>query len=86
MSIHYCIYFFTSRHRLQYKKKVNPDLIVDLKPSLRQRRLAEERAKVSSCLFIYNQYFVDNNVYIISYLFTFLSEVYGQRGFLEKTR
>ena len=33
------------RHRLQYKKKVNPDLVVDLKPSLRQRRLAEERAK-----------------------------------------
>lgn len=35
------------RHRLQYKKKVNPDLVVDLKPSLRQRRLAEERAKRS---------------------------------------
>ena len=33
------------RHRLQYKKKVNPDLVVDLKPSLRQRRLADERAK-----------------------------------------
>ena len=33
--------------RLQYKKKVNPDLVVDLKPSLRQRRLAEERAKRS---------------------------------------
>ena len=27
------------------KKKVNPDLVVDLKPSLRQRRLADERAK-----------------------------------------
>lgn len=35
------------RHRLQYKKKVNPDLVVDLKPSLKQRRLAEERAKRS---------------------------------------
>ena len=35
------------RHRLQYKKKVNPDLVVDLKPSLRQRKLAEERAKRS---------------------------------------
>merc|ERR1711988_1796814 len=35
------------RHRLQYKKKVNPDLVVDIKPSLRQRRLAEERAKRS---------------------------------------
>ena len=23
------------RHRLQYKKKVNPDLVVDIKPSLR---------------------------------------------------
>ncbi len=33
------------RHRLQYKKKVNPDLVVDVKPSLRQRKLAEERAK-----------------------------------------
>ncbi len=35
------------RHRLQYKKKVNPDLVVDVKPSLRQRKLAEERAKRS---------------------------------------
>ena len=34
------------RHRLQYKKKVNPDLVVDLKPSLRQRRLVDERAKM----------------------------------------
>ena len=33
------------RHRLQYKKKVNPDLIVDIKPSLRQRKIQEERAK-----------------------------------------
>ncbi|TRY70744.1 hypothetical protein TCAL_04468 [Tigriopus californicus] len=33
------------RHRLQYKKKVNPDLVVDIKPSLRQRKIAEERAK-----------------------------------------
>ena len=33
------------RHRLQYKKKVNPDLIVDIKPSLRQRKILEERAK-----------------------------------------
>eukprot|EP00095_Tigriopus_kingsejongensis_P000452 maker-scaffold217_size252476-snap-gene-0.14 protein:Tk00452 transcript:maker-scaffold217_size252476-snap-gene-0.14-mRNA-1 annotation:"zinc finger rna-binding protein" len=36
------------RHRLQYKKKVNPDLVVDLKPSLRQRKMAEERAKRSA--------------------------------------
>ena len=35
------------RHRLQYKKKVNPDLIVDIKPSLRQRKIQEERAKRS---------------------------------------
>lgn len=35
------------RHRLQYKKKVNPDLVVDLKPSLRQRKLVEERARRS---------------------------------------
>jgi len=35
------------RHRLQYKKKVNPDLVVDIKPSLRQRKLQEERAKRS---------------------------------------
>ena len=33
------------RHRLQYKKKVNPDLVVDIKPSLRQRKIQEERAK-----------------------------------------
>jgi zinc finger RNA-binding protein len=33
------------RHRLQYKKKVDPALVVDLKPSLRQRKLAEERSK-----------------------------------------
>merc|ERR1711872_944072 len=30
------------RHRLQYKKKVNPDLVVDIKPSLRQRKMEEE--------------------------------------------
>lgn len=29
------------RHRLQYKKKVQPDLVVDVKPTLRQRKLAE---------------------------------------------
>jgi zinc finger RNA-binding protein len=29
------------RHRLQYKKKVQPDLVVDIKPTLRQRKLAE---------------------------------------------
>ncbi|KAM7285400.1 zinc finger RNA-binding protein isoform X2 [Ixodes scapularis] len=33
------------RHRLQYKKKVNPDLVVDIKPSLRQRKLQEERLR-----------------------------------------
>lgn len=33
------------RHRLQYKKKVNPDLIVDLKPSLRQRKIQEEKQR-----------------------------------------
>lgn len=30
---------------MQYKKKVNPDLVVDIKPSLRQRKIQEERAK-----------------------------------------
>ena len=35
------------RHRLQYKKKVNPDLVVDIKPSLRQRKMQEERVKRS---------------------------------------
>ena len=29
------------RHRLQYKKKVQPDLVVDVKPTLRQRKMAE---------------------------------------------
>lgn len=33
------------RHRLQYKKKVNPDLVVDIKPSLRQRKLQEEKIR-----------------------------------------
>jgi zinc finger RNA-binding protein len=33
------------RHRLQYKKKVNPDLVVDIKPTARQKKMAEERAK-----------------------------------------
>lgn len=32
------------RHRLQYKRKVQPDLVVDFKPTPRQRRLAEARA------------------------------------------
>lgn len=26
------------RHRLQYKKKVNPELVVEVKPSMRQRK------------------------------------------------
>ncbi|XP_014670630.1 PREDICTED: zinc finger RNA-binding protein-like [Priapulus caudatus] len=30
------------RHRLQYKKKVNPDLVVEIKPSLWQRRQQEK--------------------------------------------
>lgn len=29
------------RHRLQFKKKVQPDLVVDVKPTLRQRKMAE---------------------------------------------
>lgn len=29
------------RHRLQYKKKVQPDLVVDVKPTLRQRKMVE---------------------------------------------
>ncbi|XP_013111187.1 zinc finger RNA-binding protein isoform X2 [Stomoxys calcitrans] len=33
------------RHRLQYKRKVQPDLVVDFKPTPRQRRLAEARAQ-----------------------------------------
>jgi hypothetical protein len=33
------------RHRLQYKKKVNPDLVVDVKPSLRQRKIQEEKMR-----------------------------------------
>lgn len=31
------------RHRLQYKKKVNPDLVVDVKPSSRQKKIEESR-------------------------------------------
>lgn len=33
------------RHRLQYKKKVQPDLVVDFKPNPRQRRMAEAKAQ-----------------------------------------
>uniref|UniRef100_A0A2P2HZK8 Zinc finger RNA-binding protein-like n=2 Tax=Hirondellea gigas TaxID=1518452 RepID=A0A2P2HZK8_9CRUS len=33
------------RHRLQYKKKVNPDLRVEVKPSMRQRKLHEEKLR-----------------------------------------
>lgn len=33
------------RHRLQYKKKVNPELVVEVKPSLRQRKLQEEKLR-----------------------------------------
>lgn len=33
------------RHRLQFKKKVNPDLVVDVKTSLRQRKLYEEKMR-----------------------------------------
>ncbi len=31
------------RHRLQYKKKVNPSLVVDIKPSSRTKKI-EDRA------------------------------------------
>ncbi|XP_014295631.1 zinc finger RNA-binding protein isoform X1 [Microplitis demolitor] len=31
------------RHRFAYKKKVNPDLVVDIKPSLKQRKMLEEK-------------------------------------------
>lgn len=33
------------RHRLQYKKKVNPDLVVDVKPSMRSRKMHEEKMR-----------------------------------------
>ncbi|CAG9864119.1 unnamed protein product [Phyllotreta striolata] len=33
------------RHRLQYKKKVDPNLVVDVKPSLRQRKIQEEKMR-----------------------------------------
>lgn len=33
------------RHRLQYKKKVQPDLVVDIKPNPRQRKMAEAKAQ-----------------------------------------
>ncbi|XP_015781992.1 zinc finger RNA-binding protein isoform X3 [Tetranychus urticae] len=31
------------RHRLQYKKKVDPNLVVDIKPSLKQRKIQETK-------------------------------------------
>lgn len=33
------------RHRLQYKKKVDPHLVVDIKPSMRQKKLDERNAR-----------------------------------------
>ncbi|XP_063225838.1 zinc finger RNA-binding protein isoform X3 [Bacillus rossius redtenbacheri] len=33
------------RHRLQFKKKVNPDLVVDVKPSTRLRKIQEEKLR-----------------------------------------
>ncbi|XP_053539108.1 zinc finger RNA-binding protein isoform X2 [Ictalurus punctatus] len=33
------------RHRLQYKKKVNPDLLVEIKPSNRARKLLEDKLR-----------------------------------------
>lgn len=33
------------RHRFAYKKKVNPDLVVDMKPSLKQRKMHEEKLR-----------------------------------------
>ncbi|XP_053203115.1 zinc finger RNA-binding protein-like isoform X2 [Panonychus citri] len=33
------------RHRLQYKKKVDPNLVVDIKPSLKQRKIQETKDK-----------------------------------------
>ncbi|XP_048415804.1 zinc finger RNA-binding protein-like isoform X1 [Stegostoma tigrinum] len=33
------------RHRLQYKKKVNPDLQVEIKPSIRARKIHEEKMR-----------------------------------------
>jgi len=33
------------RHRLQYKKKVNPELVVEVKPSLRQRKIQEDKLR-----------------------------------------
>lgn len=33
------------RHRLQYKKKVNPELVVEVKPSLRQRKGMEDKQR-----------------------------------------
>ena len=38
------------RHRLQYKKKVNPNLVVNIRPSLRQRKMQEVCAKRSQAL------------------------------------
>uniref|UniRef100_S4RH11 C2H2-type domain-containing protein n=1 Tax=Petromyzon marinus TaxID=7757 RepID=S4RH11_PETMA len=35
------------RHRLQYKKKVNPELQVEVKPSIRARKFQEERVRLS---------------------------------------
>ncbi len=33
------------RHRLQYKKKVDPSLMVEVKPSIKARKLQEEKLR-----------------------------------------
>lgn len=33
------------RHRLQFKKKVNPELVVDVKVTMRQKKIQEEKMR-----------------------------------------
>lgn len=60
------------RHRLQYKKKVNPDLVVDVKPSLRQRKIQEEKMRRAVRI---GSYILLNLYYIHDYNFKIWFEV-----------
>lgn len=56
------------RHRLQYKKKVNPDLVVDVKPSLRQRKMQEEKMRRQvNYLYINYEEYLSLNCVLLGY-------------------
>ena len=49
------------KHRLQYKKKVDPSLPVEVKPSIRARKLQEDKMRRQVCTTSLMQNFLDVN-------------------------